>query len=77
MHQKAQIRLFSVCMSKIIATFILRDAVSLRTTRERVLQDDPPCGGDSLRDGFIEDDPIEGTARFIKRQKRAWIRWFH
>jgi hypothetical protein len=38
MHQKAQTRLFRAYESKIISTFILRGAVSVRTTRVRVLQ---------------------------------------
>ncbi len=38
MHQKAQARLFPASKSKIIAPSILRGAVSLGTTRLRVLQ---------------------------------------
>ena len=39
MHQKAQARLFPASKSKIIAPSILRGAVSLGTTRLRVLQE--------------------------------------
>ncbi len=63
MHQKAQARLFPASKSKIIATSILRGAVSLGTTRLRVLQDVSSYCHAAGSSGFIRYDPIEGTAR--------------